>query len=108
MSHCLVFGLKEQLYEVQAEEDRKPLEKYDLSMDLAKINGISRNSNIRTVKPVDPNNTHDSSADRIISNIPRGGIRFRYDEEEQDRKINRNPFSDRNTEDIDTQVRISD
>jgi len=93
---------------VQAEEDRKPPEKYDLSMDLTKINGTARNSNIRTVMPVDPNNTLDSSADRIISNIPRGGIRFRSDEEEQERKINRNPFSDRNVEDMDTKVRISD
>lgn len=77
-------------------------------MDLAKIHGIERTSNIRTVKPVDPNNTLDSSADRIMSNIPKGGVRFRSDEEEQERKINRNPFSDRNMEDMDTQVRISD
>lgn len=91
---------------MQAEEDRKPPEKYDLSMDLAKINGISRNSNIRTVKPVDPyNNTLDSSADRIMSNITKGGVRFRLDEDEQDRKINKNPFGDRNMEDMDTQVR---
>jgi hypothetical protein len=90
---------------VQAEEDRKPPEKYDLSMDLSKINGTARSSNIRKVRPVDPNNTLDSGADRIMSNIPRGGIRFRSDEEEQERKTNRNPFSDRNVEDMDTQVR---
>lgn len=78
-------------------------------MDLSKMNGISSNSNIRTVKPVDPYNTLDSSADRIISNnIPRGGVRFRLDEDEQDKKINKNPFGDRNMEEMDTQVRISD
>ncbi|CAG9801971.1 unnamed protein product [Chironomus riparius] len=101
---CMMFKNREQLYEVQEEEDRKPPEKYDLSMDLAKIHGIERTSNIRTVKPVDPNNTLDSSADRIMSNIPKGGVRFRSDEEEQERKINRNPFSDRNMEDMDTQI----
>ena len=85
-------------------------------MDLSKINGIARNSNIRTVRPVDSNNTLDSSSDRTMNNVPRGGVRFRRDEEERNnlepernyRKINRQLFSDRNLEDTDIQVRIID